>query len=287
MANQENQSKRATVETSQECPACGAAVRPRALFCHKCGRPVPELKEKSVVIEKNSESASGISSDWFAPTMQTQNLEIEQKPNPPIEENSYETLISPTTELTKTHVQDYLRDENTETDDETSNENLVKPTNEFLIKEKVFEPKNEFVEPSTEPSIGIREIVETEEKKEDTVLKVETQDGDFSQTSDVETELVSPVTQSQNVMEAEPEKKSVVDKPVFIEQKAKFEKPPAVENSVSPAKPKSATKPARRTAKQIEYVWEESNAPTFRFLLSAIILIALAAFILWTSYVLK
>ncbi|MBC7797255.1 MAG: hypothetical protein H7Z37_10320, partial [Pyrinomonadaceae bacterium] len=60
-----------------------------------------------------------------------------------------------------------------------------------------------------------------------------------------------------------------------------------VENSVSPAKPKSATKPARRTAKQIEYVWEESNAPTFRFLLSAVILIALAAFILWTSYVLK
>jgi hypothetical protein len=56
----------AATETSRYCPMCATPMRPRAVFCHRCGRPVPDetavvfkqkkSKKKRIAAQKPSQS---------------------------------------------------------------------------------------------------------------------------------------------------------------------------------------------------------------------------------------
>lgn len=46
-----------STETTRFCPMCAAALRPRAVFCHRCGKPYPE---ESAVVYKTKESSADV-----------------------------------------------------------------------------------------------------------------------------------------------------------------------------------------------------------------------------------
>jgi cobalamin biosynthesis Mg chelatase CobN len=46
-----------STETTRFCPMCAAPLRPRAVFCHRCGKPYPE---ESAVVYKTKESSGDV-----------------------------------------------------------------------------------------------------------------------------------------------------------------------------------------------------------------------------------
>jgi hypothetical protein len=79
-------------ESNLKCPGCGVAVRPNAVFCYKCGRPLiidkpsPKTEESIQLDEPEIETApktvaATVASDWFAPNiapeMPTETVPIE------------------------------------------------------------------------------------------------------------------------------------------------------------------------------------------------------------------
>jgi cobalamin biosynthesis Mg chelatase CobN len=46
-----------STETTRFCPMCAAPLRPRAVFCHRCGKPYPE---ESAVVYKTKESSADV-----------------------------------------------------------------------------------------------------------------------------------------------------------------------------------------------------------------------------------
>lgn len=52
-----------STETTRFCPMCAAALRPRAVFCHRCGKPYPE--ESSVVYKTKESPADAPTTEEF------------------------------------------------------------------------------------------------------------------------------------------------------------------------------------------------------------------------------
>lgn len=47
-------------QSSKNCPACQAAVRPNAVFCHHCGRPLSIVKADATVTETQNLAAENV-----------------------------------------------------------------------------------------------------------------------------------------------------------------------------------------------------------------------------------
>ena len=52
-----------STETTRFCPMCAAPLRPRAVFCHRCGKPYPE--ESSVVYKTKESFADAPTTEEF------------------------------------------------------------------------------------------------------------------------------------------------------------------------------------------------------------------------------
>ncbi|MDQ4122247.1 MAG: hypothetical protein M3209_12475 [Acidobacteriota bacterium] len=87
-----------STETTRFCPMCAAPMRPRAVFCHRCGKPYPE--ESAVVFKANNFSGSVPTTEEFEEkwdTLTNNNNDLQtahlEKPLPVLPETEIEENV--------------------------------------------------------------------------------------------------------------------------------------------------------------------------------------------------
>ncbi len=287
-------------EVTQKCPNCEAAIRPNAMFCHKCGfsyQALSQNQEKTAMEVEPTEVAP----EWFAPSLETRELSEEslgfsesfsaQIVDDESSANNLNQNVTPSAMLMREH-KEWLARENEEKQQRALKkleDNQIDETTE--IKMETEEIKRRIAEldqqSAPENSQSIPEKLK-EEPTENLIAEEQTQEPPEIPKKTVDLRDETGDIPSFRLKDKEPEEK-MPEKTEMIAEETDFPNPPAdapLEKTAAASPKINQPKPVprRQFSKTKEYVWEESGSGAGGlFLLVALLAVVIFGTIFWFS----